>query len=143
MKNKFFILGLLVALFAVSSPVYADPDPGGTVLTTQAVDTSTAIFIAQADQIAVKEAVKTVAGMAAAVVLSLLVLVLVAPYRSTSTKRSANTGPNYYPSETFAAKPPERYDKAVAGTGKQLMSMSVKMALAKRTKSEVLKSRSA
>jgi len=32
MKNKFLLLGLLVAMFALAIPAFADPNPGGSVV---------------------------------------------------------------------------------------------------------------
>lgn len=91
--KKPFILGLLIALFVLSIPAYADPHPGGpavasmstadsftadvAMIETQAVTQSFAVVT---DQLAIKEAVKTVAGFVSGIAGALLIAVLVAPF---------------------------------------------------------------
>ena len=85
MKNKFFLLGLIVALFAVSTPAFADPDPGG--ITVQAfvstpildqfasADSSAGLFVSHS----IKSVLQSIAGGVAAIVGTILVLMLLAP----------------------------------------------------------------
>jgi hypothetical protein len=163
MKNWFLVavlaLGLFVNLYA--SP----PDPGGMVGTLAAntttldqtfhaalghalPDLGAASFALRADQQAAKEAVQTVAGLAVVSLGTLLLAVIFAPYLLIPTRRTAYDGPSTYPLGKRTISNVRKSSSAQAGSPavNSIRSTEVNKkagALAKRTKSELLKHRSA
>lgn len=146
MKNKFFLLGILAVLFAVSLPLYADP--GGTFAVSSvssSIDRFTAdIAIPAVAAESSKQALRIIVALAVACIVAVSILILVAPFVLNQTPRVAYDGPGIYQLGKRTISHVRKSEISQAGSPeKNLDSPTLVYAkageFAKRTKSELLK----